>query len=201
MESNYNEVEGNLIALAKRGEFDVIAHGCNCFCQMGAGIAPQMAKEFGCNKFTKELTSFIQYDEDGHEYTVKTNNKGNINKLGTIDYEHQYLWFDHPMAKESGLAVAMNHKSAGQPNVKDLTVVNAYTQYMYGANHKDGVSKPIDYEAITLCMRKMNNIFNGKHIGLPKIGAGLAGGNWEKIKNIIQTELINCKVTIVILPS
>lgn len=30
---------GNLIEMAKRGEFDVIAHGCNCHCVMGAGIA------------------------------------------------------------------------------------------------------------------------------------------------------------------
>jgi O-acetyl-ADP-ribose deacetylase (regulator of RNase III) len=46
-------------------------------------------------------------------------------------------------------------------------------------------------------MRKMNAIFKGKHIGLPLIGAGLAGGDWEVIKNIIQTELADCNVTIV----
>jgi O-acetyl-ADP-ribose deacetylase (regulator of RNase III) len=94
----------------------------------------------------------------------------------------------------------MNSKTPGQPDVKDLIVVNAYTQYNYGANHKDGVAKPVDYEAITMCMRKMNVAFKGKHIGLPKIGAGLAGGDWDRIKKIIQTELIDCKVTIVILP-
>jgi O-acetyl-ADP-ribose deacetylase (regulator of RNase III) len=47
-------------------------------------------------------------------------------------------------------------------------------------------------------MRKMNKEFSGTHIGLPQIGAGLAGGNWNRIKNIIQTELIDCKVTVVI---
>jgi O-acetyl-ADP-ribose deacetylase (regulator of RNase III) len=36
------EIEGDLIDLAKRGHFDVVTHGCNCFCTMGAGIAPQM---------------------------------------------------------------------------------------------------------------------------------------------------------------
>ena len=39
-----NYVDGDLIKLAKQGRFDVIVHGCNCFCQMGAGIAPQMAE-------------------------------------------------------------------------------------------------------------------------------------------------------------
>ena len=32
-------VDGDLIKLAEQGEFDVIIHGCNCFCTMGAGIA------------------------------------------------------------------------------------------------------------------------------------------------------------------
>lgn len=39
-------VEGDLIALAKQGAFDVIVHGCNCFCTMGAGIAKSIRTEF-----------------------------------------------------------------------------------------------------------------------------------------------------------
>jgi len=65
------EIDGDLIKLAKEGKFDVIAHGCNCFCTMGAGIAPQMAKAFGCNDseiFAMEAPNFY----------------GNINKLGNI---------------------------------------------------------------------------------------------------------------------
>jgi len=31
-------IPGDLIALAKAGEFEVIVHGCNCFCTIGAGI-------------------------------------------------------------------------------------------------------------------------------------------------------------------
>jgi O-acetyl-ADP-ribose deacetylase (regulator of RNase III) len=155
----YEEVQGNLIKLAIKGNFDVIAHGCNCHCQMGAGIAPQMAKAFGCDKFKMEGDSW----------------KGSINKLGTIDFE-----IIRGIGKNG------------------LAVVNAYTQYNYGKNHSDGDLRPIDYEALTLCMRKMNKEFSGTHIGLPQIGAGLAGGNWNRIKNIIQTELIDCKVTVVI---
>jgi len=30
-------IQGNLIHLAQDGEFDLIVHGCNCFCTMGAG--------------------------------------------------------------------------------------------------------------------------------------------------------------------
>lgn len=170
--TNYIEVQGNLITLALEGKFDVIAHGCNCLSNMGAGLAPHMAKTFGCDKFPLE-------------------NKGaDINKLGCIDYR-TFVISKHCI-----------WDSALDENVKEdplLTVVNAYTQYRYGRNHKDGDKLPVDYEAITLCMRKMNNVFRGKHIGLPKIGAGLAGGDWNRIKRIIQTELKDCKVTVVIL--
>lgn len=39
-------VTGDLIALALQGEFDVIVHGCNCFCTMGAGIANTIRATF-----------------------------------------------------------------------------------------------------------------------------------------------------------
>jgi O-acetyl-ADP-ribose deacetylase (regulator of RNase III) len=193
---SYTEVNGDLIELAKRGKFDVIGHGCNCFCTMGAGIAPQMAEAFECDEFEMEMTEYEDYDDEGNSYMVQTDNKGNINKLGNIDYQHQYLWFNHPNAKD-GYAVPMGHKSQNQENVKDIYVVNIYSQYHYGKNHSDGVSKPLDYEALTLGLRKMNHIFKGKKIGLPMIGAGLAGGVWNRIKSIIQTELKDCDVTVV----
>ena len=64
------ETRGNLITLAELGHFDVVTHGCNCFCTMGAGIAPQMAKAFGCDKFAMEAPEY----------------RGDINKLGVIDF-------------------------------------------------------------------------------------------------------------------
>jgi O-acetyl-ADP-ribose deacetylase (regulator of RNase III) len=154
--SNYTEIEGDLIKLALDGKFDVITHGCNCLSKMGAGIAPQMAQTFGCDKFPMELMG------------------PNINKLGCIDYK------------------TINIES------NELIVVNSYTQYKYGKNHEDGDKKPLDYEALTLCMRKINQTFKGKRIGLPKIGSGLAGGDWNQIKQIIKTELKDCELTVVI---
>ena len=37
---------GDLVHLAKSGEFDLIVHGCNCFCTMGAGIAKGIKAAF-----------------------------------------------------------------------------------------------------------------------------------------------------------
>jgi O-acetyl-ADP-ribose deacetylase (regulator of RNase III) len=167
----YVEVTGNLITLANEGVFDVICHGVNCFCTMGAGLAPQMAKAFGCDKFKME----------GHEF------KGDINKLGTIDYE-AYL-FD-----EDGFLQPYNEYRDSEVS---LYVVNAYSQFHYGRNHMSGIDKPIDYEALTLCLRKINHTFKGSRLGLPKIGSDLAGGDWEVIKGIIKNEMRDCYVTLV----
>jgi len=146
----YKEIKGNLITLAKEGYFDVIAHGCNCFCTMGAGIAPQMANAFNCDLFPLENAEY----------------SGDKGKLGKIDYKTLDI------------------------NGKDLTVVNAYTQYGFGG-------KPFDYDAFKSIVAKMNSEFKGKHIGLPKIGAGLAGGHWPTIKQMINDGFTDCNVTVV----
>lgn len=159
----YNEIEGDLVQLALKGKFEVIVQGNNCFCIQGAGIAPQFVKAFGTNMYPMEHQDY----------------KGDINKLGTIDYMPYYL-------------------SPNEEDKSDVIVVNAYTQYGFGKNHSNGAKKPLDYEALTLCLRKMNHIFKGKHIGLPQIGAGLGGGDWNIIKQIILQELIDCKITVVI---
>lgn len=168
---NYNEIKGDLIKLAKQGSFDVITHGCNCFSTMGAGISVSMKNEFGCDKFPMELQG------------------PDINKLGCIDYKDIHVI---PVMRE----LTINGVTRESPDYSGITVtvVNSYTQYHYGRKY----GPPLDYEALTLCMRKINSIFKGKHIGLPTIGAGLAGGQWYHIKQIIQTELKDCKVTVVI---
>lgn len=148
----FTEIQGNLIELALKGEFEVITHGCNCFSTMGAGIAPQMAKEFGCNKFEMELIG------------------PSIKKLGNIDYE------------------IFNLKDN-----KELVVINSYTQFHFGQKN----DPPLDYEALKLCLRKINNTFSGKKIGLPLIGCGLAGGNWNIVKKIIIDELKDMDVYVV----
>lgn len=39
-------VRGNLLELMDRGLFDVVAHGCNCFHRMGAGLALDISKRY-----------------------------------------------------------------------------------------------------------------------------------------------------------
>ena len=74
-------------------------------------------------------------------------------------------------------------------------IVNAYTQYGYKRKAGEVLA---DYDAIRSSMIEIKKQFSGKKIGMPKIGAGLAGGDWEIIEDIIVTELQNEDVTIVI---
>ena len=62
-------IEGDLIQLALDGEFDLIIHGCNCFCSMGAGIAKSIREIF----------------PEAHEIDLQTE-KGSRDKLGTISF-------------------------------------------------------------------------------------------------------------------
>lgn len=173
---NYNEVDGDLIELALAGEFDAIAHGVNCFCTQKSGLAPQMVQAFGTDTFILE----------------SPRRKGDINKLGNIDYR---LFFKEK--EVYGGRWVLHPDEEDFVTGDTLTVINAYTQYKYGKNHSDGQENPLDYDALRLCLKKINHEFKGKHIGLPRIGAGLAGGNWETIKMFIQVELKDCKVTVV----
>jgi len=75
---------------------------------------------------------------------------------------------------------------------KPLTAINAYTQYTY-----DRQSKPFDYEAFKAVCGRIKEDFAGKKIGFPKIGAGLAGGDWNEIEKIIEEVLGEEDITIV----
>lgn len=61
-----NKLRGDLIKLALKGDFDVIVHGCNCFCTMGAGIALTIKSTF----------------PDAYQADLKTS-KGDRSKLGS----------------------------------------------------------------------------------------------------------------------
>lgn len=82
----------------------------------------------------------------------------------------------------------------------DLIIINAYTQYYPGRN--------FDYNAIELCFNNiaayLDNLDNLRifSLGIPKIGCGIAGGDWNIVKDIVKKTLdkSNIEVTVVNLP-
>jgi O-acetyl-ADP-ribose deacetylase (regulator of RNase III) len=75
-----------------------------------------------------------------------------------------------------------------------LTIVNAYTQFEPSGG-SGGVD--VDYGAVAKAMAWIGAHYSGKRIGLPMIGAGLAGGDWATIEGIIRDALGGEDVTIV----
>ena len=73
-------------------------------------------------------------------------------------------------------------------------LVNAYTQYDY----QDAQKIHVSYNAIQKVFEKISHDFNGFSIAYPKIGAGLGGGDWNVIKEIINKSLVNQNHTLVI---
>jgi len=138
-------VDGDLIRDAE--DYDVIAHGCNCFHSFGAGIAK---------------TIRLKYPE-AHGVD-KSTRYGDRDKMGTISI----------------------------CNTDNVTIINAYTQFKYTSIQLD-----VEYDAVRSCMKLIKEQFSGKKIGLPLIGCGLAGGDWDVVSKIIEEELEGEDVTIV----
>jgi len=146
------EIDGDIIKLAEEGLFDVIIHGCNCYCQMGKGIA---------------LTIKNKYPE---AYAIDClTNKADKSKLGSFTFVEVMTKTKH-----------------------SFTIINAYTQFHWRGN---GVK--VNYDAIRSVMNQIKIKYSGKRIGYPLIGAGLAGGDWKIISDIINEELDNEHHTLV----
>lgn len=65
-----------------------------------------------------------------------------------------------------------------------IMIINGYTQYYPG--------RDVNYNAIKDVFKKIRIMFNlNKNVKIvfPKIGCGIAGGNWEMVSQIIQKEL------------
>ena len=129
--------------MALEGQFDVIIHGCNCYCAMGAGIAKLIKA-----KFPEAYAADCQTE------------KGARAKLGTISW------------------------ATVERDGRTITVVNGYTQH-----HWRGKGVLVDYDAVRGVAQQVKANFSGQRIGYPRIGAGLAGGDWDTIAAILDEEL------------
>lgn len=140
-------IAGDIIDLAKSGEYDYIAHGCNCQCRMRSGLAKQIVEHFPKAEIADSKT--------------KKGDRAKLGKISLIRYP-------------------------------EVTIINAYTQFYYGND-----SRKLDYEALYSCLEKINKLMkNGDKILFPKIGCGLAGGNWKIVKMMLEEVLKEKDVTI-----
>jgi len=157
-------IKGDIFKYAREGAFNLLVHGCNTQSLMKSGIAVDMVKLFSCNTFDLELQG-----ED-------------INKLGMIDYEEFWVSPQEIISYDSQPDYPSHH----------LIVINAYTQAFPRIPLTGNI--PLDYEALTLCFRKINYAFPQYTLGIPyMIGCGKAKGNIDTVKNIILKECSDLK--------
>lgn len=155
-------VNGDLLKMAGEGAFDYIVHGCNCYNAMGGGIARAIAEMYPRAQQVDNMTG-----------------RGDLNKLGHFT-----------------LAVV---NSIIDPSI-EFTIINAYTQAapssgedVFEYNHfrrictdlndcigAESAAELDDLSGDEIAPRKI------PRIGFPLIGAGLAGGDWNRIEKIIE---------------
>jgi len=87
------------------------------------------------------------------------------------------------------------HRSA--PSVR--VIANLFTQINVGTH-----TRQVDYEAVHNSLTTMREAIENLEVGfvtkvaMPRIGAGLAGGDWSKIQDIIKTTLSGAPFDVII---
>ena len=155
--STLYRANGDLLVLARKGQFDIIVHGANCFNKMASGIAGQISREHP--------------EAANVDLSTRAGDRG---KLGR---------FTLAQVQGSG-----NHT---------FYIVNAYTQYSYGRG-KD----IFEFDFFRDFLKSFQTFLrsgaiaaplDGKFaVGFPYIGCGLAGGNEEKIVEMLESFSLSC---------
>ena len=126
----------------------------------------------GCNCFNNMEKGIAKQIKDEFPEAYEADNKtkkGDKNKLG-------------------------NYTFAKIPRYNNLIIINAYTQYYYGGPN-DQIQ--VDYSAVRHIFELLNFDCGGLKFAYPRIGAGLAKGDWHVISNIINEEFYNQDHTLV----
>lgn len=157
-----NRVTGDLLSKALDGHFDIIAHGCNCQNTMEKGVALAIKRVFPEAWKVDQLSA-----------------KGDRQKMGSFSR----AW----VTVKGG---------------KKLLVVNLYTQLYWGEAGREGDTVEERQTAIAMSAMGLADLLkkNAQRapwkghkpvLGIPRIGAGLAGGNWESNRSLIVAAMGN----------
>lgn len=73
---------------------------------------------------------------------------------------------------------------------EDRIIVHCITQEYYGRN-KNCVY--VDYNAVKNCLHLVNHNFKCADVAMPKIGCGLANGDWNIVEKIINETMVDCQ--------
>ena len=149
------EIHGDLIKLAEEGHFDVIIHGCNCFCTMGAGIAKTIkerypeAYEADCETVSGDKSKLGTYtsavvESDSNAFTI-------VNAYTQYDWRGMGLKADYDAIRQvmkeikidlGGLVIGYPMIGAGLAN-GDWKIIKAIIEEeLQGEDHTLVIYKP-----------------------------------------------------------
>ena len=135
------------------------------------------------------LNSFQHYDLDGIVHGCNCFHTMGAGIAGAIAKE-----FPVALEADKKKTICGDWDKIGTYSIADTAygkIINAYTQYTPGRAPKTNL-----YSAIEKVFTKLNSDFSGKILGIPKIGSGIAGGNWDEIVEIINNVTPDLKLII-----
>ena len=104
-------------------------------------------------------------------------------------YKRYNLYCDNVIKNTSDLLGDVQFVSTSRDDIftgPNLVIANCFTQDFYGTNKRH-----VNYDAVAKCFEVLNlrsKLYTDKPINIPKIGAGLGGGDWNVIESIIKSE-------------
>jgi len=142
-----------------------IVHGCNARGIMGSGVALQIRR-----RYPEAFRGYYEYVKRVENYNARLGDAGNIKLAGKV----------------------INHFVD-----KKLVIVNAITQDSFG---RDPNVIYVDYDAVRESFKVLNGMLQARRnndeyekikkvVNFPLIGCGLANGDWEIVRDIIDEEL------------
>lgn len=152
--------KGDLLRLARNGEFDVIVQGCNCYCRMGSGLAKQIRSEYP-EAYTADCTTTPGDRNKLGTYTKATTKDGftivnaytqyRFNRAGESRDVFEYGAFDQilkTLANEFptsriGFPMIGMGLACGDP-VKIVTAIDQFSQVL---ERTGGTVTLVDYDA------------------------------------------------------
>jgi len=115
-------ITGDLIKSAKNGEFEVIAHQCNCFNTMGSGIAKAIREEWPEAAAVDAATVKGDRAKLGTFTSTQNTNPIIVNLYGQFDYWSKGVLTDYSALEQalSGMKNLFPGKKIGMPKIGSL---------------------------------------------------------------------------------
>lgn len=134
-----------------------------------------------------------RFDAIAHGVNCFCRQKSGIAKLMSENFYTHQLPLEDPVTTGDIDKLGRIEFNPINGNGVHLKVFNFYTQYHWATSKHPN---PFNYGAFWSCLQEYRRCFSKESLGIPLIGAGLAGGDWSRIREIIQ-EFNELDITIV----